>query len=1624
MPLLIESLRPRTGAAALPALVAIIALAFVIRISGIDWDQGRYLHPDERHIVADVLVGRIEFGWPPSWSWLDPETSPINPRPLRDDGTYSGFAYGTLPVYAVDIIGNVLERVTGIDWGSYERSQYIGRALSILFDTGTVLLVYLIGARLLNRAAGLVGAAIYAFLPLAIQASHFFIVDSWMTFFIVATLYTCMNALGSGSAWQLALASSWWALAVASKTTAAPLGGIILLTLLVVTVRETERNLDTITLVLRAARRMGVCAISFLIVYFIGEPFAFLDPQAFLDSFRTQAEIQSGTWDVPFTQQYVGTLRGAYHLKEAVRFSLGPVATLLGIAGALGLPWLWWRRGHDAALLLAAWIAGFAIVILVPETKFPRYTLPIAPALSVTAAVAIVAIATYLRRTRGSVLAATFTAAMLLVSTGYGAAFAHVTSSEHTRISASIWIQEHLPPGSTMTSEIWDDRLPISVSPGHSSDARRTDDSSINLYVTTPTLGDIAELGPAMENLPHGQAISGALTTGDVEEAVSLLRSITTVDLAATSTADTAGLLASRAEQADADAVSARIDRAVQFRAALERAWPAMTTSADLAQQVRAVSRRIEEPGVLTVDDIRSIADAIENASDASMLARIYSLLTDADYYVLASDRVQRGMDQNPWRYGVQACMYELLESGELGFTPLRTFESSPTLFGIEFPDQSADETFINYDHPVVRVYEKHELVDWERFVSLFGSAALAQTDPTRSPDPEPLTFDTPVSDLPAVDDSRWSEPLTGNSWGATLVWIVMLVLIQLAGWPIVRTIFRKFPDHGWAFSKLISIIVPATTLWWLASFEILQFRSVWVVVSMALFALAAWLWFARGTRLRERWSFRTIMTAEGIFWVTFLLFLAFKMVNPDSWHLYWGGEKPMEFAQINAILRSPHFPPVDPWYAQGFINYYYYSFYLVAFLIKLTGVPPEYAFNLAQPTVMAILASGVFSVGTMLGNRITRGRQTGIFSGLLAVALVSFAGNMMSAARVVEELVGSAEPFDAFLHWVWDPSRAIIDRHAELNPENQYPTPVDGMLITEFPYFTGLYGDLHSHVVGMPLIVLCIALAASFAIDPDRRTRIFTRFSLARLLVCAISLGIIYPTNAWDLPVTAALVGGGVLIGSASVEPVSRRIAWVATSAGGAALGAVLVTFPFLLHFEALFGSIRAVPATTTLLELETHLGGLLLVATASIPAIFLLAGKARRFAPPAVQVAILGFVLLLRWLAVEVDWTLLEALDIATVAIVATIWLGTIWSIRPTLDLGLPSASTILVAVVGAIAVIGLIVADNLVAALYASIAATGTGVWLMRRSPAIRLLALLVAGAGFIGAGVEIVFLVDDLAGSPWARMNTIFKFYNQVWILLGIAGASAAGVLVSNLYGRWSRGSASSPARDWVDTRLGWSTVATVVTAIVLTLSTAFPITATGIRLQTRFEPRDVGLTLDAYAWMEFGTVELTDGTVISFDEDLDVINWFNEEVEGTPVIAEAAFEPYRCNSSRISNATGLPSVLGWLRHQRQQRYQDVLEPRNTDLRLLYASEIPETKLEIIHRYDIHYIVVGELERSYPMVFGNDCVPMSEIPQFSELDLEAGIAAFEQMEGDTLEIAFQSGDTVVYRVTGNG
>jgi uncharacterized membrane protein len=204
---------------------------------------------------------------------------------------------------------------------------------------------------------------------------------------------------------------------------------------------------------------------------------------------------------------------------------------------------------------------------------------------------------------------------------------------------------------------------------------------------------------------------------------------------------------------------------------------------------------------------------------------------------------------------------------------------------------------------------------------------------------------------------------------------------------------------------------------------------------------------------------------------------------------------------------------------------------------------------------------------------------------------------------------------------------------------------------------------------------------------------------------------------------------------------------------------------------------------------------------------------------------------------------------------------------------------------------------------------------------------------------------------------------------------------------------------------------WSFVSVVVIALMIGASLFYPLLATKPRLEQRFADHLGSGTLKALDWMNYGTITNSAGQTISFKDDLAAIDWFNEHVAGSPVIAEAAIGPYRCDGSRFSIATGLPAIIGWDRHEYQQRYPDEIPQRMADMRLLYTTPDPAVKLQILRRYNVEYVVVGDLERMYPTVQGNDCVDSGSAE---------GIAAFDQMVGKNLEIAFQNGSTTVYRV----
>jgi uncharacterized membrane protein len=182
---------------------------------------------------------------------------------------------------------------------------------------------------------------------------------------------------------------------------------------------------------------------------------------------------------------------------------------------------------------------------------------------------------------------------------------------------------------------------------------------------------------------------------------------------------------------------------------------------------------------------------------------------------------------------------------------------------------------------------------------------------------------------------------------------------------------------------------------------------------------------------------------------------------------------------------------------------------------------------------------------------------------------------------------------------------------------------------------------------------------------------------------------------------------------------------------------------------------------------------------------------------------------------------------------------------------------------------------------------------------------------------------------------------------------------------------------------------------------------YPVLATRPRLEQRFNDSLGSGTLNALDWMNYATLDSADGGQIHFKGDLDAINWFNVEVAGSPVIAEASIGPYRGNGSRISIHTGLPTIIGWKRHEEQQRYREGLAERERDVKTLYDSPDIATKMEILHKYNVEYVVLGDVER------------MTEFSGEPYASPE-GLAAFEQMVGDQLDIAFQSNGTTIYKV----
>ena len=724
------------------------------------------------------------------------------------------------------------------------------------------------------------------------------------------------------------------------------------------------------------------------------------------------------------------------------------------------------------------------------------------------------------------------------------------------------------------------------------------------------------------------------------------------------------------------------------------------------------------------------------------------------------------------------------------------------------------------------------------------------------------------------------------------LIWWLIVEILGLVALPVAFRLFRDLPDRGYAFARPLGLLLTSYAFWVLVTLGFLRNTRVAIGFVVLLVAVGAGILFSRdrgelmGFLRRNR---RLVLVNEALFLGAFALWALFRAYNPHIMHT----EQPMDFGFLNAILRSATFPPHDEWLSGFAISYYYFGYLMMALLTRLSGVPSDITYNLAIALLFAMTVTGAYGLVYNLVQSPTsevQGRAIGF--GLLGSVLVAVIGNLEGFLELLyAKGIGSAAfwrwvdikglmggpPFLSDGWWWWRASRVIHDVILGQTVE----------VIDEFPFFSFMLGDMHPHVLALPFVLLALALALNLL-----RAREPLEFSLQRplSLVYPLCLGALGFLNSWDFPtyalvaIAAYAIQRRLALGRADREWL-KDVAYIAFLVIG--LGLVLY-LPFYIGFQSQAGGLRPVLLVKTRLHQYLIIFGLFVFVIVS-----LLLAQLRG------------------WLAAkrEGGWLTTEVWLVGGISLPLTL-------ISLLLRWWTPLFLTLLIGLA--------------VLLLWHRVAQGTSGT---DRS---LLFALLLAAVGLtLTLGTEFVYIKDTFN----SRMNTVFKFYYQAWVLLAISAAFGV------YYVAGGRGSGIRESGKRRGVWLG-------VFGLLLAASLIYPVAA-GYTKAGRFAGPP---SLDGTAWLRRHR-----------PADYAAIQWLRANVGGAPVILEATGGSYT-EFGRVSAFTGLPTLLGWGGHELQWRGSyDEPGAREPVIARIYQSTDPQEVQRLLDEHDVRYVYVGSLER---------------------------------------------------------
>ncbi|MPM24608.1 hypothetical protein SDC9_71091 [bioreactor metagenome] len=404
-------------------LFTIIIIGFLLRLIGLNWDQGQHLHPDERFLtmVSSTISLPKSIG-----EYFDTDNSNFNPN----NNNFNFYVYGTFPLLIVKFFAQIF------NLNSYDQIFLVGRVLSAFADTLTILLVFLLTKKIFkNTKSALLSSFLYAICIFSIQQSHFFTVDAITVFLFVLSIYLLISQ-------KTIFSGLFFGIALASKTSI----GIVLPFIFLFILFQNKNYLSNFL----NCFLFGL----FLLVFFrLFQPYAFeglfkLSP-IFIKNIHEAHQMITGEIDYPPNVQWQHTLPFVHSINNLFFVGLGPITFSLVIISIFKFLKNKNKFKNWAAILLMVIIFVIFIYHASLLAQYMRYFYPIFPFL-------IVFSGAFIKSFNLKILKILVFLNLLITL-----AFINIYLFPHSRYQASEWICNNISSDKILSSEVWDDSLPI-----------------------------------------------------------------------------------------------------------------------------------------------------------------------------------------------------------------------------------------------------------------------------------------------------------------------------------------------------------------------------------------------------------------------------------------------------------------------------------------------------------------------------------------------------------------------------------------------------------------------------------------------------------------------------------------------------------------------------------------------------------------------------------------------------------------------------------------------------------------------------------------------------------------------------------------------------------------------------------------------------------------------------------------------------------------------------------------------------------------------------------------------------------------------------------------------------------